>query len=146
MLFSYGSGWQEIDGNKKCRQISGDFDCHGDAAVRHGAHRPIEHVQGFHWKPLDAAIGRVSVPYCPGGLHCQRIHWKNTNTNKTQLLASNYGTFWSLVVCENFTPQNRPPLLSSLMQWASFKCEMPRLELKSSRTFLAIKCCQRTKS
>jgi hypothetical protein len=30
------------------------------------------------------------------------------NTNKTQLLASNYGTFWSLVVCENFIPQNGP--------------------------------------
>jgi len=30
------------------------------------------------------------------------------NTNKTQLLASNYGTFWALVVCENFVPQNGP--------------------------------------
>jgi hypothetical protein len=30
------------------------------------------------------------------------------NTNKTQLLASNYGTFWSLVVYENFIPQNGP--------------------------------------
>jgi hypothetical protein len=30
------------------------------------------------------------------------------NTTKTQLLASNYGTFWSLVVCENFIPQNGP--------------------------------------
>ena len=30
------------------------------------------------------------------------------NTNKTQLLASKYGTFRTLVVCENFTPQNGP--------------------------------------
>ena len=30
------------------------------------------------------------------------------NTNKTQLLASNYGTFRALVVCENFIPQNGP--------------------------------------
>jgi len=30
------------------------------------------------------------------------------NTNKTQLLASNHGTFRALVVCENFIPQNRP--------------------------------------
>ena len=37
------------------------------------------------------------------------------------------------------------PLLSSSMQRASFKCETPRLELKSSRSFLAIKRCQRTK-
>jgi len=37
------------------------------------------------------------------------------------------------------------PLLSSLKQQASFKSETPRLELKSWRTFLAIKCCQQTK-
>jgi hypothetical protein len=30
------------------------------------------------------------------------------NTTKTQLLASNYGTFWAQVVCENFIPQNGP--------------------------------------
>jgi hypothetical protein len=30
------------------------------------------------------------------------------NTNKTQILPSNYGTFRSLVVCENFVPQNGP--------------------------------------
>ena len=30
------------------------------------------------------------------------------NTNKTQLLASNHDTFRSLVVCENFKPQNGP--------------------------------------
>jgi hypothetical protein len=34
------------------------------------------------------------------------------NTNKTQLLASNYGTFRVLVVCENFNP-NTDRLLSS---------------------------------
>ncbi len=38
------------------------------------------------------------------------------------------------------------PLLRSSMRQASFKCEAPRLELKSSRSFLAIKLCQRTKS
>ncbi len=37
------------------------------------------------------------------------------------------------------------PLLSSSMRQASFKCEMPRLELKSSRSFLAIKRWQQTK-
>jgi len=39
----------------------------------------------------------------------------------------------------------RDPLLTSSILQASFKCEMPRLELKSSRSFLAIKRCQRTK-
>ena len=30
------------------------------------------------------------------------------NTNKTQLLASNYGTFRVPVISENFIPQNEP--------------------------------------
>ena len=38
------------------------------------------------------------------------------------------------------------PLLSSSMWQVSFKCKTPQLELKSSRSFLAIKHCQRTKS
>ena len=37
------------------------------------------------------------------------------------------------------------PLLSSLMQQASFESAMPQLELKSSSTFLCIKRCERTK-
>ena len=38
------------------------------------------------------------------------------------------------------------PLLSSLMWHTSFQCEMPQVELKSARTFLAIKHSQGTKS
>ncbi len=30
------------------------------------------------------------------------------NTNKTQLLASNYSTFRALIISENFLPQNGP--------------------------------------
>ncbi len=65
MLFSYGSGRQQIDSNKKCRQIDGDFDGHGDAAVRHGLHLPIEHIQGFiwsHWMPLSGECLRRIAP------------------------------------------------------------------------------------
>ncbi len=54
MLFSYGGGQQQIDNNKKCRQIAGNFDCHADAAVHGRAHCPLEHIQGFtqsHWMP-----------------------------------------------------------------------------------------------
>ena len=47
MLFSYVSGGQRIDGNKTCRRINGNFDCHGDAAVKRKAHCPMEHIQGF---------------------------------------------------------------------------------------------------
>jgi hypothetical protein len=45
MLFSHGSGQQQIDDNNKCRRIAGDFDGHGNAAVRRKAHRPMEHIQ-----------------------------------------------------------------------------------------------------
>jgi len=44
MLFSRGGGQKRINNNEKCRQIAGNVDCHGDAVVRCGAHRPI---QGF---------------------------------------------------------------------------------------------------
>jgi hypothetical protein len=47
MFFSYGSGQQRINDNEKCRQIARDFDCHADAAVQRGLHRPMEHIQGF---------------------------------------------------------------------------------------------------
>jgi hypothetical protein len=63
---------------------------------------------GLHSKPLDAAIGQVPAPYCPGSRHGQRIRMKHTNTNKTQFLASNYGTFRSLVVYENCGTHNGP--------------------------------------
>jgi hypothetical protein len=67
-----------VDNN---RRIAGNFDFHADAAVGCGAHCPMEH------------IGQVPALYCPGGCHGQRIRMKHTKTNKTQLLASNYGTF-----------------------------------------------------
>ena len=64
MLFSYGVGRQQIDSNKKCRRIDGNFDCHGDAAVRRGVHRPIEHIQGFtrsHWMtPSGECMRRIT--------------------------------------------------------------------------------------
>ena len=47
MIFSYGSGQQQINSNKKCRGIDGDFDCHGNAAVRRRAYRPMEHIRDF---------------------------------------------------------------------------------------------------
>ena len=107
-------------------------------ASAHGAH------PGLHSKPLDASIGRVPAPYHPGGRHgVKEFESDAQNTNKTQLLASNYGTFRLLVVCANFNPKTES-LLRSLMRQVLFKCEMPRLELESSATFLAIKLCQRT--
>jgi hypothetical protein len=34
---------------------------------------PDEAHPGLHLKPLDAAIGRVALPSCPGSLHGQQI-------------------------------------------------------------------------
>jgi hypothetical protein len=64
-VISYGSGRQRIDGNKNCRRITGNFDCHGDAAVRRGAHRPMELIQGFtlsHWMPPSVECLRRIAP------------------------------------------------------------------------------------
>jgi hypothetical protein len=141
VLFSHVSGQQRIGNNKKCRRIAGDFDCHADAAVRRGAHQPIEHIQGFTWSHWMPPSGKCLRRIVPAATLVDGFVETTLNTNKTQLLPSNYGTFRSLVVCENFNPKTNP-LLSSLMQRALFKCETPRLELKSSRSFLAIKHCQ----
>jgi hypothetical protein len=35
------------DDSKKCREIAGDFNHHGDAAIQCGAHCPMKHILGF---------------------------------------------------------------------------------------------------
>jgi hypothetical protein len=68
---------------------------------------PDEAYRWFHAKPLDAAIGRVLAPYWPSGRHgycrCRRVQ----KTNKTQLLASNYRTFF-LAELSIFEARKRP--------------------------------------
>ncbi len=71
-------------------------------------HHPIEHVQGFtgnHWMP---PLGKCLRHIAPAAAMVNEFVETTQNTNKTQLLASNYCTFRALVVCENFIPQNRP--------------------------------------
>jgi hypothetical protein len=108
MLFSYGSGQQRINDNKKCRQIARDFYCHADAVVQRGSHRPMEHIQDFTWShwmpPLVKCLRRIA----PAAAMVDKFEQNTQNTNKTQLLASNYGTFRALVVYENFGTWNRP--------------------------------------
>ncbi len=141
---AYGCGKQWIDGNKKCRRIAGNFDDHGDATEQGEAHRPIKHIQGFtqsHWMPPS---GECLRRIAPAAVMVNEFVETTQKTNKTQLLASNYGTFWALVVCEFSTPKQT--LCSA--HWCDKlrkKSEMPRLELKSLQTFLAIKHCHRTK-
>jgi hypothetical protein len=106
MLFSYGYGHEQIGDKKKCRRPAGDFDCLTKAAVRRGAHQPIEHIQGFtrsHWMP---PLGECLCRTAPAAIMVDEFVKTTQYTNKTQLLAHNYGAFRLLVVCENFVPQN----------------------------------------
>jgi len=88
MLFSYGSGQQRIDDNKKCRRIDGNFDCHCNAAVRRGAFLPMEHIRGFtrsHWMPPSVKCLHRITPVAA----MVKEFESNTQKNKqiTQLLA-----------------------------------------------------------
>ena len=93
MLFSYRYGQQQISDNKKCRQITGNFDCHMDAAVQRGAHHPIEHVQGFTQSHWMAPSGKCLHRIAPAATMVDEFIENTLNTNITQLIPSSYGTF-----------------------------------------------------
>ena len=93
MLFGYCYGQQQISDNKKCRRIAGDFDCHTDAAVRRRAQLPIEHIQGFTWSHWMPPLGKCLHRIAPAAIMVDEFVETTLNSNKTQLLASNYGTF-----------------------------------------------------
>jgi len=62
---AYGCGQQRNRRDKKSRQIDDDFGGHGNAAVRRGVHRPMEHIQGFtrsHWMPPSSERLRRIAP------------------------------------------------------------------------------------
>jgi len=66
---------------------------------------------GLHWKPLlyaSISIGKCLCRITQAAAMVNEFVENTQNTNKTQLLASNYGTFRALVVCDNFIPQNKP--------------------------------------
>ena len=93
MSFSYVSAQQRISNNNKMQANCWCFDCHADAVVQHGAHRPIEHIQGFtrsHWMP---PAGKCLRHIAPAATMVNLFVETTQNTNKTQLLRSNYGTF-----------------------------------------------------
>ena len=68
----------------------------------------IEHIQGFtqsHWMlPCGVCLCRIA----PTAAMVDKFVEYTQNTNKKLFLASNYGTNWSLVIRENFAPQNGP--------------------------------------
>jgi len=54
--------------------------------------------------PSGKCLRRIS----PAAVMVNELVETTQNTNKTQLLASNYGTFRVPVISENFIPQNEP--------------------------------------
>ena len=139
-------GNNKINDEGKCRQIAGKFDDHTDAAVQCGVYCPMEHIPGFtrnHWMP---PLGECLCRITQADAMADEFVEKTQNTNETPLLASNYITFRSPIVCENFILQNVPS--TQLVNFGATSCvkyETAQLELKSSWTFLAINNCQRTK-
>ncbi len=115
-------GDNEIGDDKKWRQIAGEFDCHADVAVRRGAHRPMAHVQGFnrsHWmSPSGKCLHRIA----PAAAMVNKFFETTQNTNKTQLLASNYSTFRALVISENFIPQCMNSFLTHMLSCDRWLC------------------------
>ncbi len=83
---AYGCGQQQNQWRQKIHSNASNFDGHADTVVRCGA--PDGAHPWLHVKPLDAAIGRVSMLYCPGGRHGRWFWMTQKNTNKTQLLPS----------------------------------------------------------
>ena len=90
---AYGCGQQQNRRDKKCRQINDDFGGHGDAAVRCGMQHPMEHIQSFirsHWMPLS---GKCLRRIAPTAAMVDKFELNTQNTNKTQILPSDYRTF-----------------------------------------------------
>ncbi len=72
---------------------AGDFDHHVDAAVRCGAHRPMEHILCFtrsHWMP---SLGKCLRLIAPAATMVDENVENTLNTNKKLFLASKYGTY-----------------------------------------------------
>ncbi len=69
----------------------------------------------LHVKPLDAAIGQVPVPYCPGGCHGRRFQIKPKNTNKIKKIPS----FLTVDQCKQAKQFWDPKLTLYLPHWCN---------------------------
>jgi len=85
---AYGCGQQRNRRDKKCRQIDDDFDGHGDAAVQRGAHRPMEHIQGFTRRHCMQPSGECLCRIAPAAVMVDEFVETTQNTNKKLFLAN----------------------------------------------------------
>jgi len=67
-----------------------------------------EHVQGITGSHCMPPSGKCLCRIAPAAAMVNEFVETTQNTNKTQFLASNYGTFRALVISENFIPHNGP--------------------------------------
>ena len=93
IIDAYGCGQQWNRRQQKWRQINDDFDGHGDAAVWREAHRPMEHIQGFTQSQWMPPSGECLRRIAPTAAMVDEFEQNTQNTNKTQLLPSDYRTF-----------------------------------------------------
>jgi hypothetical protein len=84
-------GNNRIDDNEKCRESAGDFD-HLDAAVRCGAHHPMEHIPGFIRSHSMPPSGKCLRRMAPAGAMVDKYIENTQNTNKKLFLASDFST------------------------------------------------------
>ena len=99
---------QIIREDEICRRIAGYFGHHAGAVVWCGVHRPMKHIQGFMWSHEMLPLGECMCRIALVAFMVNKFVENTQNTTKKLLLASKYGTNWSLVVCENFVPQKGP--------------------------------------
>jgi hypothetical protein len=68
----------------------------------------MDHIQGFTRSQWMPPLGKCLRRIAPAATMVDEFVETTQNTIKTKLLASNCGTFRSLVVCENFNPKTDP--------------------------------------
>jgi hypothetical protein len=88
----------EINGNKKYTSNAGNFVCRADAAVQCKVHCPMKHILGFTRSQWMPPLGKFLRCIALAAAMVDEFVETTQNTNKTQLIASNYSTFQLLVV------------------------------------------------
>jgi hypothetical protein len=68
----------------------------------------MEHIESFTGSHLMPPLGKCLCRIAPAAAMVNEFVETTQNTNKTQLLASNYSSFQALVITENCIPQNGP--------------------------------------
>ncbi len=68
----------------------------------------MKHILGFTRSQWMLPLGECLRPIALAAAMVDEFVETTQNTNKTQLLAKNYSTFWLLDVYENFVPQTGP--------------------------------------